>query len=49
MIEGSGGWIRGRLRFGRMDGVKVSLGNRGMTVEAAWQCRKERRAGYICY
>ena len=24
-----------------MDGVKVVLGNRGMTVEAARECRKE--------
>ena len=27
-----------------MDGVKVALGNRGMTVEAARQCAKGRRA-----
>ena len=27
-----------------MDGVKVALGNRGMTVEAARQCAKEWRA-----
>ena len=26
-----------------MDGVKVALGNRGMTVEAARQCAKDRR------
>ena len=34
-----------------MDGVKVTLGNRGMTVEAARQCvndMKEWRAWYIC-
>ena len=31
----SGGRIRGRPRLGWIDGVKVSLGNRGMTVEAA--------------
>ena len=33
--------------IGWMDGVKMALGNRGMTVEAARQCakdRKERRA-----
>ena len=47
MAEVSGGRVRGRPRLGRMDGVKVALGNRGMTVEAARQCakdRKERRA-----
>ena len=27
-----------------MDGVKVTLGNRGMAVEAARQCAKDRRA-----
>ena len=26
-----------------MDGVKVTLGNRGMTVEAAGQCAKVRK------
>ena len=31
----SGGRVRGRQRLGWMDGVKVALGNRGMTVEAA--------------
>ena len=35
MAEGSGGRARGRPRLGWMDGVKVALGNRGMTVEAA--------------
>ena len=29
----SDGRVRGRLRLGWMDGVKVALGNRGMTVE----------------
>ena len=29
--------LRGRPRLGWMDGVKVALGNRGMTVEAAQQ------------
>ena len=33
--EVSGGRVRGRPRSGWMDGVKVALGNRGMTVEAA--------------
>ena len=27
---------------GWMDGVKVALGNRGMTVEAARQCANDR-------
>ena len=40
MAEVSGGRVRGRPRLGWMDGVKVALGNRGMTVEAARQCAK---------
>ena len=28
----SGGWVRGRPRLGWMDGVKVTLGNGGMTL-----------------
>ena len=43
MAEVSGGRVRGRLRLGWMDGVKVALG-RGMTVEAARQCAKDRKA-----
>ena len=43
MAEVSGGRIRGRPRFGWMDGMKVALGNGGMTVEAARQCAKDRR------
>ena len=38
MVEVSGGLVRGRPRLGWMDGVKVALGNRGMTVEAVGQC-----------
>ena len=38
MAKVSGGRVRGRLRLGWMDGVKVALGNRGMTVEAALGC-----------
>ena len=34
MAEVSGGRVRGRPRLGWMDGVKVAVGNRGMTVEA---------------
>ena len=44
MAEVSGGWVRGRPRLGWMDGVKVALGNRGMMVEAARQCAKDRKA-----
>ena len=43
MAEVSGGRLRGRPRLGWMDGVKVALGNRGMTVEAARQCAKDRK------
>ena len=32
MAEVSRGRVRGRPRLGWMDGVKVALGNRGMTV-----------------
>ena len=35
MAEVSGGRVPWRPRLGRMDGVKVALGNRGITVEAA--------------
>ena len=37
MAKVSGGRAQGRLRLGWIDGVKVALGNRGMTVEAARQ------------
>ena len=43
MAEGTGGRVRGRPRLGWMDGVKVALGNRGMTVEAARQCAKDQK------
>ena len=45
MGEVSGGRVRGRPRSGWMDGahVKVALGNRAMTVEAARQCVKDRK------
>ena len=35
MPEVSGGRVRGRPRLGWMDGVKVTLGNGGMTEETA--------------
>ena len=44
MAEVSGERVRGRPRLGWMDGLKVALCNRGMTVEAARQCGKEWRA-----
>ena len=44
MAEVSGGRVRGRPRLGWMDGVKVALGNREMTVEAARQCAKDQKA-----
>ena len=43
MAEVSGGRARGRLKLGRMDGMKVALSNRGMTVKAARQCAKYRK------
>ena len=43
MAEVSGGRVRGRLRLGWIHGVKVTLSNRGMTVEAARQCAKDRK------
>ena len=43
MVEVSGGRVRGRPRLGWMDGVTVALGNRGMMVEAAQQCAKDRK------
>ena len=52
MAEVRGQRIRGRPRLGWMDGVKNSLGNRGLTVESARQYAKdgkERRAlVHIC-
>ena len=44
VAEVIGGRVRGRPRLGWMDCVKVALGNRGMTVEAARQCAKDRKA-----
>ena len=43
MAEVGGGRLRGRPRLSWMDGVKVALGNRGMTVAAARQCEKNRK------
>ena len=49
MAEVSGGRVRGRPRLGLMDGVKVALGNRGMTVEAARKIRKSGEPWSISY
>ena len=43
MAKVSRGQVRGRLRLGWMDGIKVALGNREMTVEALHQCAKNRK------
>ena len=43
MAEVSGGRVRGRPRLGRMDGVKVAMVNRVVTVEAARQYAKDRK------
>ena len=48
MAEVSGGRVRGRPRLGWMDSVKVALGNRGMTVEAARKIGKSGEPWYIC-
>ena len=51
MVEVGGGRVQGRPKLGWMDGVKVALGNRGMTVEAVRQCAKIGKSGepsYIC-
>ena len=49
MAEIIGGLVRGRPRLGWMVGVKVALGNRGMTVEAARQCAKDNKEAWcIC-
>ena len=43
MAEVSGGRVRGKPMLCWMDRVKVTLGNRGMKVEAARQCTKDRK------
>ena len=48
MAEVSEGRVRGRPRLGWMDGVKVALGNREMTVEAARKTGKNGKPWYIC-
>ena len=41
MADVSRGGVRGSPRLGWMDGEKVALGKREMTVEAARQCAKD--------
>ena len=51
MAEVSGGRVRGRPRLGWMDGVKVALGNIGMTVGLRDNAQKTGKSGepwYIC-
>ena len=43
MTEVSGGRVRGRPRLSWMDGVKVPMGNIGMTAKAARQCAKYQK------
>ena len=43
MADVSGGRVRGRSRLGWMDGMKMALGSRQMTVEAVRQCAKDRK------
>ena len=44
-VDGRSQWRTGtRETEVRQDGMKVALGNRGMTVEAARECAKDRKA-----
>ena len=43
MADVSGGRVRVRPRVGWMDGVKMALGSRGMAVDAARPCAKDRK------
>ena len=49
MAEVSGGRVRERPRLGWMDCVKVALGSRGMTVEAADNARMIGKSGEPWY
>ena len=53
VLIGRSQWRTGtrETELGWMDGVKVSLGNIGIAVEAERQCAKDRKSGepwYIC-
>ena len=43
MTEASERQVRSRLRYGSLNGIKVALGSRGMTVGAPCQCVKDRK------
>ena len=43
MTDVSGGRVWGRPRLGWVDGMKKVFGSRGMTVDAAQQCTKDRK------
>ena len=43
MAEVSGGRVQGKLKLRWIYGMKVALGNRLMTVDAARQCAKDRK------
>ena len=47
MAEVGGERVRGRPRLYWMDGVKVALGNRGMTMDAARKIGKSGEPWYI--
>ena len=47
MAEVSGRLVRGRPRLGWMDGVKVAVGNRGMTGGCATMERVESPGTYV--
>ena len=40
MADISGGRVQGRPRLGWMDDMKVALGSRGITMEAARHCKE---------
>ena len=41
MADVSGGRVQGRPRLGLMDGVKMALGRKEVTVEDAQECAKD--------
>ena len=43
VVDVSGGRVWGRSRLGWMDGEMVALCSRGMMVDAAQQCMKDRK------
>ena len=48
MAEVCAGRVRRRSRLAWLDGLKVALGNRGMTMEAARKIGKSGEPWYIC-